>query len=312
LVDIISKAKKLEKEFDSSKIDIAIACSGEITDLPAACKASRKLGIPLIHYAFDDYVNREIGIRRVWARAIERIYMKYVERTIVTNEFEEMDYRERGYTNTMIVRNPSPVEKIIECSRNLKKVGNDPFQIIYTGSIYSAHYDSFKRLILAMELAESDWNLHIYTSISPEILAENGIVGSRVKILPYVRRVEAILAMIRSDALFLPLAFESQYPEVIRSSSPGKIGDYLSSGTPVLVHAPSDSYVAKLFIDNNCGIVIDVPDAIAISKALHKLASDLRNNEVLSRNSRMTATNEFAREVNFERFAKAIELAFDS
>jgi glycosyltransferase involved in cell wall biosynthesis len=61
----------------------------------------------------------------------------------------------------------------------------------------------------------------------------------------------------QADVLFLPLAFESPYPAIIKTSAPFKMGEYLSSRRPVVVHAPPDSFVAWYFRRHKCGVVVD-------------------------------------------------------
>jgi glycosyltransferase involved in cell wall biosynthesis len=83
----------------------------------------------------------------------------------------------------------------------------------------------------------------------------------------------------QADILFLPLAFASEYREIIRTAAPGKICEYLSARRPVLVHAPADSFTAWYFREHDCGVVADTNDPVELAHALERLIVDpeLRN-----------------------------------
>ena len=72
-----------------------------------------------------------------------------------------------------------------------------------------------------------------------------------------------------ADILFLPLAFNSPYPEIIKTSSPGEIGEYLAGKKPILVHAPSDSFISWYFRKYNCGCVVDDDDSEKLAAAIN-------------------------------------------
>jgi glycosyltransferase involved in cell wall biosynthesis len=74
-----------------------------------------------------------------------------------------------------------------------------------------------------------------------------------------------------ADILFLPLAFASPYPGVIRTSAPTKMGEYLAAGRPVLIHAPPDAFICQYFRQHNCGLVVDKNDALALAQAIERI-----------------------------------------
>ena len=78
----------------------------------------------------------------------------------------------------------------------------------------------------------------------------------------------------RADVLFLPLALHSDYPDIVRTAAPGKIGEYLAACRPILVHAPPDSFLASYFRDHQCGVVVDRSDPAELAVALESLLSD--------------------------------------
>jgi hypothetical protein len=109
--------------------------------------------------------------------------------------------------------------------------------------------------------------LHLYTSQSRESLQNQGVPES-VQIHPAVPLEEAVRVQCDSDFLLLPLAFRTRYPELIRTSAPGKMGEYLAAGRPILFHAPTDSFLVKFASEQKCGLICDIPDKVQIASQL--------------------------------------------
>jgi glycosyltransferase involved in cell wall biosynthesis len=78
---------------------------------------------------------------------------------------------------------------------------------------------------------------------------------------------------IQRDAhiLFLPLAFNSPYPGLVRTSATTKMGEYMAARRPVLVLAPPDSFVSWYFRTNDCGFVIDSCDPVLIAETIEQV-----------------------------------------
>ncbi|HYE16132.1 MAG TPA: hypothetical protein VD968_16965 [Pyrinomonadaceae bacterium] len=102
--------------------------------------------------------------------------------------------------------------------------------------------------------------LHAYTTQRAEELAGRGIGGPAVVFHPHLSVAEMPGVQRRADLLFLPLAFESPYPDLVRTSAPVKFGEYLASRRPVLVHAPPRSFISWYCREHDCGLVVDESD----------------------------------------------------
>jgi glycosyltransferase involved in cell wall biosynthesis len=90
----------------------------------------------------------------------------------------------------------------------------------------------------------------------------------------HVADAEAQRLQTEADILFLPLAFDSPAPEVVRTALPGKFAEYLASGRPMLVHAPPDSFVAWYCRCHQCAVVVDKTDPRGLAGGLERLATD--------------------------------------
>src|SRR5439155_16530435 len=112
-----------------------------------------------------------------------------------------------------------------------------------------------------------------YTSCPPAALDAQGIRGP-VVVNGHVPVEEALRLQQSADVLFLPLAFQSPYPQIIRTSAPGKLGEYLASGRPILAHAPADSFVSWYLREHGCGLVVDREDPDALAAAIARLDAE--------------------------------------
>ncbi len=251
--------------------DAIIGCSGSPFDLPAAFLAARWLRKPLLAWMFDDPVLQwapDAGPGyRAFARAWERRWAVGAC-AIAPNEVLAGDFAARNTAAppAAILRNPAA-----EAAFGPPDASEWPgvATILYTGSMYSAQADAVRNLCAALGHLPG-FRLVLRTPQSVAEVASLGIGGPAVEVLPALDHTAALAEQKRAQVLFLPLAFDSAIPEVIRSSAPAKAAEYLASGRPVLVHAPRGTVVARMFA-GGAGIVVDVPEPAALACALRGL-----------------------------------------
>lgn len=288
-----------------------LACSGDPFDLPAAYLASRFAKVPLIPYMFDDYLYQWTGPYRTLSRLFAGRIMKSAEDVIVPNEHLKRDYDARYGIESTVIHNPCVIDDYGIPEPNAKNyrhtLESSQVNIVYTGSVYHAHYDAFRNMVSAIEKSgRDDIKLHIFTAQSESQLALAGVAGSMVQVHQHIPPDEVPSILHQADILFLPLAFESAIPEVIMTSAPGKTGEYLAAGRPIIVHAPKNSFLAEYFAANGCGVVVDVNDPTVLSASLLKILGDqaLRNELVI--NARSQAAKDFDLEKVRENFMAVV------
>jgi glycosyltransferase involved in cell wall biosynthesis len=155
------------------------------------------------------------------------------------------------------------------------KNGNGEITIVYTGAVYSAHFDAFRQLLAALKIMNRpEVKLHIYTLDPISILREQGIDGPSVVFKEYQELEVIPRIQQQADILFLPLAFDSPFPEIIRTSAPGKMGELLAARRPILVSAPGNSFVAWYFRQHECGYVFDERDPVKLAGVIEQLIRD--------------------------------------
>jgi len=299
LLNFILKLRttQIQKIIRNEHCDVIIACTGDIFNPPAAFSVSRDLGIPFILYTFDYYsCHWKDPFLRSFATRYEPDLVQGAAHVIVPNECMHEEYLKRYGIDAKIIHNPFDIwdyEKQAQNKSDNNNIRSNEKTIVYTGAIYDAHYSAFRNLITAIKSLENlNISIHLYTPQSQYRLAENNITGPVV--VHEAQPVTAMPAIQRNaDILFLPLSFGSQFPEVIKTSAPGKLGEYLASKRPILVHAPKNSFVSWYFRKYHCGLVIDEDNPKLLAQAIRCLINDKDFCKEITENAYLRAKTDF-------------------
>jgi glycosyltransferase involved in cell wall biosynthesis len=273
--------------------EILIGCSGDLYDLPATFFASCFTRTKFFGYYFDDYQFQWVDKKqRLFASKSEKYLLGKMEGLIVPNKSLQNKILERKYIRTIIVSNPADDTLI---STKIRKLA-PPYQIVYTGSVYHVNIEAIRNVISALDLIEGKQiELHIYTSQPRDLLQSFNISGKNVIYNFHVPPEE--IAKIQNNAflLLVPFSNNSPIPEVIHTSAPGKLGDYLVSGVPILAVAPSDSFIAKFLKSNNCGSVVSSHNPRLIARQIINLLESGNTRKKLVLNASQVAKKQFNR-----------------
>ncbi len=331
MAGVPARARRIAAILREERCDALVAGTGDMQDLPAAMLAARSTGVRLFVYMFDYYSHQWTeALPRIFAHLVERWIVQRANGVIVPNEGLGEALRRRYGIRAEVVRNPCPAEdqpgsldpgagpgagpspertagrgaeRCAESNVARRTERTAGPRIVYTGAIYGAQLDSFHNLLQALgRVRHAGARLHAWTAIGSAALRQMGIVGP-VEIHPHAPP-EAVPAIQReADILFLPLAFASPYdPEIVRTSSPGKMGEYLASGRPILVHAPADSFLARYFRRHRCGWVVDRKDPAALAEAIDRLLDDEPLGRELAANAWERSRHDFDVEAVRARF----------
>lgn len=295
LAGLWQEARELARVLRQERIEVLLAASGDLTDLPAAAMAARWTGVRLVPYMFDDYRYQWVGRRRWFATGAEPMVLRAAARVIVPNDYLGEEYRRRTRTPLVQLPNPCRLPDLAPLDAAGSPFAGGARHLVYTGSIYHAHFDAFRNLLLALaRLARPAVRLHLFTSQTAAELAAAGLEGPWIELHAHLPPDEVPRYQRHADALFLPLAFHSPIPEVIRTSAPGKTGEYLAAGRPVLVHAPADAWMCGYFGRHGCGEVIGTLDPERLAAALARVLDDPAHAAELGARARARAEADFA------------------
>lgn len=321
LLGIISRARHIADILRSERSAALLACTGgwDCLNMPAGYLASRMLGIPYYAYIFDYYSKQWEG-PNFWGygnyawmgRLFEKKLLKGAAGVIAPNEFLRSALKARYNIEPVVIHNPCDLSRY-ELAYHDKAIGeNDEIRIVYTGDIYDAHFDAFANLLEAIKRTElNNLKLHAYVIRSAEYLRDNGVGGAALVLHPHAPHDTIPAIQREADILFLALAFHPPYPEGIKTAAPGKTGEYLASGRPILVHAPADSFTAWYFREYECGLVIDTDDPDALARGIEELLTDETLRRRLVANAIARARADFSVEATREKFAQLLRLTND-
>ena len=307
---IIRHARSIAAIIRKEGCDAVLACTGDVTLLPASYLASRWTRVPFYAYIFDHYSYREWQnpVAAFWARRFESRLMKGAAAVIAPNEILRDELRRQYGIEAAVIHNSfdiSPYE-IERGPRSEEDEGE--IKIVYTGEIYEAHYDAFRNLLEAIEsLRRPEIKLHLYTSHPLEYLNAKGIRGPIVR-HPTRATTEMPAIQTQADLLFLPLAFNSPYPDLIRTSSTTKLGEYLAARRAVLVHAPAGSFVSWYFRQYDCGLVVDDSDPAKLADGIERILKDSGLREKMIANAWQRASADFDIRTSRTAFANLLGL----
>jgi glycosyltransferase involved in cell wall biosynthesis len=294
-IGVILRGRIIGRILKRETCDAVIVCTGgrEILDFPAAYLASRLTGARFYAYLLDQYshmVSYVMG--NSFLRHFESRILKGATAVIVPNEFLRDELRQRFNVEAVVIHNMCDLD-VYRYENNTQHKSNET-QIVYTGGVGPLHYDAFRNLLAAIELLErKDVRLHLYAPQSRASIENERIAGPHVIFHEHqpVSTMPAIQQ--RADILFLALAINSPHPEIVRTAMPGKMGEYLASGRPILVHAPPDSFVASYFRRYECGLVVDQNDPVQLARAIGLLLNNATLRERLGTRARDRAKADF-------------------
>jgi len=308
----VQRARRISRILKREQSNAVVACSGDLYDLPAAYLASRWMGVRYYAYLFDDYTYQWTApLHRTFAQRWERVFVERAARIIVPNEFLCKEYENRYGIKPIVVHNPYEESETGQTIERPWPAHGGEIKVVYTGAIYHAHYDAFQNMLMAIrEMRRPEIKLHLYTAQSTSDLEQQNINGP-VVVHSHLPSREIAHVQQDADVLFLALAFRSVIPEVIRTSAPGKMGEYLASGRPILVHAPSDSFLSWYFRKHGCGLVVDQNEPAKLTDAIRRILNDELLRQRVVKNALARAKTDFNVKTAQAEFIKLLHYAVE-
>ena len=296
LAATIARGFRIARILQAENCDAAVVCSGELLNLPATFVASRIARVPYYIFMCDHYAHQwqNLGDRLV-ANVSARWLVSAAARVIVSNECMAASIRDEYGVDPVIIRNPcEPNDYPSVDSDVVVREGTGERRIVFTGAIYDVNVDAFENLVMALaQLRERRVKLHLYSAQQlPEWVVR--LAPDLVVHHPHAPLSQMPAVQTSADILFLPLAFKSPYPHIIKTASTAKFAEYLASGRPILVHAPADSFVSWYVRRERCGVVVDEPSPSKLAAAIAGLLTDDALSTSLAKRARALAAHEFS------------------
>src|SRR5258706_3769502 len=215
VIETYRRARQIYQILSHDPARMLLAGTGEPFDLPGAYLAAQWLHIPFVPYLFDDYAYQWTGLLRYYSRIVGAFVLRRATHIIVTNEYTAQEYAQRYGVSSTVIHNLCSIPDLIPPDREW--FSSETINIVYTGSIYHAHFDAFRNLITALvKLNRREVNkrihLHVFTNQPEAFIAREGVCGDAVIYHEHVSQSECSRLLQQADFLFLPLAFQSAIP----------------------------------------------------------------------------------------------------
>jgi hypothetical protein len=234
----------------------------------------RATGLPLVAYFCDLYLEDRRG--RGWeagiARWVQSRVLRAATRLITLNRGMERFYRERYGIEAVTV--PTCINQQVPEAENPPPPGR-PLRIAYSGNVNDTRISSLKMIVEAVG-GDPDFAIRYFAPQSPAMLERLGVWAPNAS-AEFVGDDATLLARLRDcDVLFLPLTFEVTVHsrDQMATCFGTKAFEYFLAGRPVLVHCPSDYFMARFFHEGGCGLVVSEPSPEALRAALVRLRGD--------------------------------------
>lgn len=310
ILEVLPRAQRIAEVLRREHCQAVVSCTGDLINIPSAYVASRLVNIPFYAYVFDYYSHQmTMPAARWFAGVVEGKVLQDAAGVITPNESLKCALQNRYGIQPVVIHNPCDLEAYGDGPQLATTSASQEVRLVYTGAIYAAQLDAILNLIAALSLLQHlHVRLHLYTAIPVDTLAKMGVSGEAVVVHGHLPATEIAQIQRQADVLFLPLAFDSPYdPEIVRTSAPGKTGEYLASGKPILVHAPGDSFIARYFSQHECGLVVDRRDPHILALELGGLLADADRRRVMCENAWKRARCDFDVRVSREQFARLLD-----
>ncbi len=291
---------------EKEELQLIIACTGGSMDILIGYLVSNIARIRFIPYIFDDYnYDRVLLPLRFLLRIGTRFIFNNSEKLILTNEYLLNQYKTEYHVDSIVIHNPYNQNCCI--SKVPWPLTFPKIRIVYTGSIYDAHYSAVKNLLYALDtLNNPNIIFEIYTPQTRTLLEQHDIIGD-YRIYPVVNTTEINKIQQLADILFLPLSFTFSIHRIIRTSSPGKMAEYLASNRPILVHSPKDLYISWYFKNYGAGWVVDKPDPILLCTTIEQIINDPILRKIRCLNALDCVKRDFSLETSRKKFIQVVD-----
>lgn len=250
---------------------------------------------PLSLFLFDLYKGNSFPFPgNLLANIFEKKIFKSTTTIIVTNQGTK-DFYHKRYGNDVskkiiVIYNsvfPDKYQKIENI--NLLKETSSLYNIIFTGNVYWPQLGAIKNLIKAInELKELDIKFKLYSPMPKDYLAGVGILESDKIKISFAPPQDIPKIQNEADILFIPLSWNTESQAIIDTATPAKLTDYLIAGKPILIHAPSSSFLVKYAKDNNFAEVVDEENIEKLKESIKKLLMDKEFSNTIVKNAKET------------------------
>lgn len=262
-------------------------------------------------HGFDDWLSPTYKIfneskHRQQAEVIFKRILDIAAYRFTSSEKMALEYKNRyGYVFRCF---PNPV-KLDAYYLTVKKtlIPN----IVFVGKIGWHNNLSIKNLVKVVDHLNQEGTriqFDIYTDITPEqIHYFLGSIADSTVIHKPVANIQIPSILAAAHVLFLPISISDSTEKYTRYSMSTKMGEYLSSGVPIIYCGPPSIAMTEFLKSKNCAIVVEGPGEQYVKKALVKVLTDSEEVRMMCVRGIELAKSYFNIEIVSQDFAKELQ-----
>ena len=258
---------------------IIYAVSFSAKDIPFLIAIKNSLNIPMVLHIYDDWIehNRYGYFKFLFSWIVKLRFKKLLKKCdghfAISEKMAEV-YTKRYGLKFKSFHNPSNFSPSHRRHINLNK---REIKIGIFGTVGENNINEIMLLNDAVnEFESADISIHLYGSIRKTQMIEDLVSKARIVVHGLIPHNEIYERLIECDILFLPLSFKKANKRYLQLSMPTKFTEFLSSGVPILVFAPSDFALSEYSRKNKCAFVVSNYSKEELLNGLHRL---IENNE---------------------------------
>ena len=298
---LFPKAKRFARGFNP---DIVISPYPSLDFLLLGALLARGLRIPFLPYLHDTVVEA-VGqsANSCFFRMVQKYVFKVASRILVMSEGMADFYKVKYGIDAI------PIEHIYnEPIMNIPPTKSErQMDAFWAGAIYGINDQAIKRVFNAAR--DAGINFTFTSRMRQSDLKRMGINGNLVQIVNLPTRADYLNCLKRRGLAVLALNGTDESTtgaDELATIFPTKTPEYLAAGLPILVHCPTNYFLARFFKKHNCGIVVSSRDEKDIQLAIRKLLSNTPEVVAIQENA-LKAARIFAAKTVMPKFMSAIE-----
>jgi glycosyltransferase involved in cell wall biosynthesis len=253
-----------------------------------------KLKIPIAIHIMDDWpqtINSGSLFSSYWRKVIDKEFRHLLDDAKILLSISEAmseEYKKRYGKEFIPFHNPIETDKWIEASKQNWAV-NKTFTLLYAGRIGTANSQSISDISEAIQNLKNvgyDIKFEVYTSDHKNKTAKRIMNFQGVSInnpIPYCQMPKLLASC---DTLVLPLDFSKKGIKFAGLSIPTKVTEYMASGTPILIYAPSETALNQFAKTYKIAKVVSKRDINKICNAIKELFQSESQRKEISRTAR--------------------------
>ncbi len=280
---------------------------------------AREYRIPMVTWVPDDYLpsypqRRVPGGRLGWRvmheivnRGARRVFADSTVHLGITEAMSREYWVRYGYDFTPIYNS---VDMEVWPPRPPRDPGNG-LRVVYSGSIFdSTQRDALldvRDAVRALRDRGVDARLEVFSNDWRKPHLQAALERPPASTLRALVPMEQIRENLQgADVLVMPLSFDEVAKSYMRLSMPGKLAEFMASGTPILAYGPPGTVQMEFVREHDAALVVDHRSVPDLADALDRLRTDAALRDRLSERERDVAADTFALTVVRSRFERAV------